>query len=62
MKSMKKLASLLLALAMIFTLATTAFAEGTNTITVNNTVANETYTIYKMLNLVVDDHDHPTAF
>ena len=62
MKSMKRLASLLLALAMIFTLATTAFAVGTNTITVNNTVANETYTIYKMLNLVVNDQDNPTAF
>ena len=62
MKSMKKLASLLLALAMIFTLATTAFAEGTNTITVKDTVANETYTIYKMLNLVVDNQDNPTAF
>ena len=61
---MKKFASLLLALAMIFSLATAAFAEGegTNTITVNNTVKDETYTIYKMLDLVVNDPANPTAF
>ena len=53
MKTMKKIASLLLALAMIFALATTAFAEGDDdentpptkydSITVNNAKAGETY-------------------
>ena len=55
MKHVKKLASLLLALTMVFALATTASAAGTNTITVNNAQANETYEIYKMLDLVVND-------
>ena len=54
MKHMKKLASLLLALVMVFALATTAFAAGTNTITVNNAQNGETYNIYKMLDLIVN--------
>ena len=39
MKHAKKLASLLLALVMVFAVATTAFAAGNGTITVNNTVS-----------------------
>lgn len=58
MKHARKLASLLLALVMVFALATTAFAtepEGTTTtpttgsITVDNPVADRTYTAYKIL-------------
>ena len=42
MKHAKKLASLLLALVMVFAVATTAFAAGTNSITVTGAQANET--------------------
>lgn len=55
MKHARKLASLLLALVMVFALATTAFAEGTNTITVKNAVKDQTYKLYKMLDLIVND-------
>ena len=55
MKHARKLASLLLALVMVFAVATTAFAAGTNSITVTGAQANETYKIYKMLDLVVNN-------
>ena len=64
---MRKLASLLLALVLVFGLATTAFAAGgveepagdepagstttTGTITIDNAVDGQTYTIYKLLEL-----------
>ena len=54
MKHAKKFASLLLALVMVFALATTAFATGTNLITVNGAQKGETYKIYKMLDLIVN--------
>ena len=44
MKHARKLASLLLALVMVLSLATTAFAAGeTGTITVDNPIAGQTY-------------------
>lgn len=49
MKHIKKLASLLLALAMVFALATTAFAEETTySITINNSTAGHTYEAYQI--------------
>ena len=54
MKRMKKLASLLLALVMVFSMATTVFAAGTNTIKVTGAQKGETYKVYKMLDLSVD--------
>ena len=56
MKQLKKLASLLLALVMVFALATTAFAtqEGTLTggsITINDAVPGQTYNAYQILYL-----------
>lgn len=63
MKTMKKLASLLLALAMIFSLATTAFADTKNdSITVNGAMPGETYNLYKLFDLMVDDENNPTAY
>lgn len=55
MKYRKKLTSILLALLMTLGLSVTAFAAGTNTITVTGAQANETYKIYKMLDLSVND-------
>ena len=55
MKQTRKLLSLLLALVMVFALATTAFAAGTNSITVKNAVKDQEYKLYKMLDLVVND-------
>ena len=60
MKRTRKLASLLLALVMVFALATTAFATDpgttttTGTITVDNPVAGRTYTAYKIFDVVYD--------
>ena len=64
MKHARKLASLLLALVMVFALATTAFAAGTvttpttGTITVENPVEDQTYTAYKIFDVVYDTNDH----
>ena len=64
MKHARKLASLLLALVMVFALATTAFAAGTvttptnGTITVENPVEGQTYTAYKIFDVVYDANDH----
>ena len=64
MKHARKLASLLLALVMVFALATTAFAAGTvtppttGTITVENPVENQTYTAYKIFDVVYDANGH----
>lgn len=47
MKHIKKLASLLLVLVMVFALATTAFAEETAySITINNSAKDHTYEAY----------------
>ena len=58
MKHARKLASLLLALVMVFALATTAFAAETvtttGTITVENPVKGRTYTAYKIFDVVYD--------
>lgn len=63
MKHARKLASLLLALVMVFALATTAFATETGTtttgtITVANPVGGQTYTAYKIFDVVYDDANH----
>ena len=52
MKNARKLFSLLLALVMVFALATTVFAEGeTGRITIKDAVVDQTYTIYQILDL-----------
>lgn len=59
MKHARKLASLLLALVMVFALATTAFAkdvtvaDGKGSITISNAAKGETYTIYKLFDATV---------
>lgn len=63
MKCTRKLASLLLALVMVFALTTTVFASETGTtpttgtITVANPVANRTYTAYKIFDVVYDTNE-----
>ena len=54
MKYVRKSLALLLALLLVLALGGTAFAEG-NSITVKNAVKDQTYELYKMLDLKVDD-------
>ncbi len=64
MKHARKLTSLLLALVMVFALAVTVAADettgttGTGSITVANPVKDQTYTAYKIFDVVYDDQDH----
>ena len=52
MKHAKKYASLLLVLVMVFAMGTTAFAAGeAGSITIDNAVVGQTYTIYQILDL-----------
>ena len=52
MKTMKRISCLLLALALMMALSVTAFAEGeTGSITINDAVVGQTYTIYQILDL-----------
>ena len=59
MKHARKLTSLLLALVMVFALATTVFAQdvpgslGTGSITISNAAKGETYAIYKLFKATV---------
>lgn len=69
MKHARKLASLLLALVMVFALATTAFATepatpttGNGSITISNAAKGETYTIYKLFDATVSEDGKSIAY
>ena len=68
MKHARKLASLLLALVMVFALGTTAFAQdvtvtgGTGSITISNAAKGETYTIYKLFDATVNADGSSIAY
>ena len=69
MKCTRKLASLLLALVMVFALATTAFATegatpttGNGSITISNAAKGETYTIYKLFDATVNADGSSIAY
>ena len=69
MKHARKLASLLLALVMVFALATTAFAQevtvvggGKGSITISNAAKGETYTIYKLFDATVSADNKSIAY
>ena len=52
MKQVRKSLALLLALILVLALGGTAFAEGeTGSITINDAVVGQTYTIYQILDL-----------
>ena len=58
---MKKLISIALAIMLIMSLATVAFADDNGKITVENPVEGQTYTIYKILKLVTYQIDDPNT-
>ena len=60
MKHVKRIVGFVLALVMVLALSVGAFAAGNNTIKVTGAQAGETYRIYKMLDLSVNDDQ--TAF
>lgn len=68
MKHARKLASLLLALVMVFALATTAFAQdvtrtdGEGSITISNAAKGETYNIYKLFDATVSADNNSIAY
>ena len=69
MKHARKLASLLLALVMVFALATTAFAQeekvpgtGKGSITISNATIGETYTIYRLFDATVSEDGTSIAY
>ena len=62
MKKIRKIFALLIAMVMVLGMSTSVFAAGTNEITVTGTIKDETYKLYKMFDLVVDNQDNPTAF
>ena len=68
MKHARKLASLLLALVMVFALATAAFAQdvkvtgGTGSITISNAAKGEIYTIYKLFDATVSADGKSIAY
>lgn len=51
MKRISKIAALMLALVMVMSMAMTALAEETGSITIKNAVVGQTYTIYQILKL-----------
>ena len=68
MKHARKLTILLLALVMVFALATTAFAQdvpgtgGKGSITISNAAKGETYTIYKLFDATVNADGSSIAY
>lgn len=68
MKKFTKLLGIVLIIALVMSMGVAAFADGettttgTNKITVTGTIKDETYKVYKMFDLVVDDPTNLTAF
>lgn len=61
MRQGKKLAAVLLSLMMIATMSVGAFAAGSGTITVDNPIIGQTYTAYKIFDVVYDTEPDGSA-
>lgn len=61
MKNMKKLASLLLVLVMVFALAAPALAAGDGSITISDAEVGQTYTLYKIFDLAYAGTNEPQS-
>ena len=62
---MKKLIAILLSLLLVMSISAAAFAEGetkNDSITVNGVKEGETYNLYKLFDLIVDDEITPAAY
>lgn len=53
---MKRVSAILLALVIVLALAVPAFAEGNGSITIQNTLKDQTYTLYKIFDLTYDQN------
>lgn len=62
MKHMKKFTAMLLAVIMVLGMAMSASAATNDSITIESAKPGETYTLYKMLDLVVDNDENPTKY
>ena len=62
MKLLKKLMVVFVAALMVMSLTSKVYADGSNTISVQNAKNGEKYNIYKMLDLSVNDQNEPTAY
>ena len=62
MKTVKRLFSLALALILVLGLATTAMADDSYTITINNGVKGETYNAYKVFDVTLADNNTKFAY
>ena len=61
MKQFKTLVALVLALVMVLSVASVALAVN-DSITINNAKPGETYNLYKLFDLIVDDRTTPTSY
>ncbi len=59
---MKKYLAIALAIVMILALSVPAFAAKNDSITINNAKEGETYSIYKLFDLVVDNEETPAKY
>lgn len=62
MKHMRKIFAILLTLILVMSLATAVSATTNDSITVNSAVKDETYDIYKLFDLSVNDEEAPTRY
>ncbi len=62
MKRTRTLLALILALAMVLGMSATAWAAKNDSITINNAKPEETYSLYKLFDLQVNNEETPTAY
>ena len=64
MNNTRKILAILLAVVLVLALSVSVFADEptkNDSITVNGTKVGETYKLYKMFDLIVNDEANPTA-